>query len=248
MSANDHEKLRLLLRYAAEELQYPPTPDLSRRTRLRTLAQTMRGLRALAWSFAILLAVLSGLLAVPSVRAAVIDFFQVGVVRIFTGDPTPAVVTETFEPTQPSPLLNLAGETTLEAVLDRSGIPISLPEYPPDLGAPDHVFFQDIGGPLVVLVWMEPVALDQVRLSLHLLGAGVAIEKFQPEIIEETRVNNQVAYWTSGPYLIKLTSGSMELFRMVEGHVLIWEDKGITYRLETALTLDEALRIAESLR
>jgi hypothetical protein len=37
-------------------------------------------------------------------------------------------------------------------------------------------------------------------------------------------------------------------FRLVEGHVLIWADGSLTYRLETELPLDEALRIAESLR
>jgi hypothetical protein len=34
----------------------------------------------------------------------------------------------------------------------------------------------------------------------------------------------------------------------VNGNTLIWEDGGTTYRLETDAPLDEALRIAESLR
>jgi hypothetical protein len=34
----------------------------------------------------------------------------------------------------------------------------------------------------------------------------------------------------------------------VDGHVLIWTEGAITYRLETALPESEAIRIAESLR
>ena len=35
---------------------------------------------------------------------------------------------------------------------------------------------------------------------------------------------------------------------LVEGHALVWEEGDITYRLETSLSLDEAVKIAESLR
>jgi hypothetical protein len=33
---------------------------------------------------------------------------------------------------------------------------------------------------------------------------------------------------------------------LVRGNVLIWSLEGVTYRLETTLSLEEALRIAES--
>jgi hypothetical protein len=35
---------------------------------------------------------------------------------------------------------------------------------------------------------------------------------------------------------------------LINGHVLIWEEGNITYRLETALPLEEAIKIAESLQ
>jgi hypothetical protein len=54
--------------------------------------------------------------------------------------------------------------------------------------------------------------------------------------------------WAEGPYLLQLSGGDIDLRRLVEGHVLIWTDGPITYRLETDLTLDEAVRIAESLK
>jgi hypothetical protein len=33
----------------------------------------------------------------------------------------------------------------------------------------------------------------------------------------------------------------------VDGNTLIWEEQGITYRLESNLSLEEAVKIAESL-
>jgi hypothetical protein len=36
--------------------------------------------------------------------------------------------------------------------------------------------------------------------------------------------------------------------RLIDGHVLIWTDGNLTYRLETDLSLEEALKVAESLQ
>jgi hypothetical protein len=44
-----------------------------------------------------------------------------------------------------------------------------------------------------------------------------------------------------------LFNGDLQYRRMIDGQVLIWEGDGITYRLETDLSLEEAIRIAESL-
>ena len=43
-----------------------------------------------------------------------------------------------------------------------------------------------------------------------------------------------------------VTDHGDERFR-VEGNVLIWEEDGVTFRLETSLPLDEALAVAGSL-
>jgi hypothetical protein len=40
----------------------------------------------------------------------------------------------------------------------------------------------------------------------------------------------------------------MDLRRLIDGRVLIWEQGSITYRLETDLEMDEAVKIAESLK
>ncbi len=69
--------------------------------------------------------------------------------------------------------------------------------------------------------------------------------------MRETSVKGQPALWTQGPYLLQFERDGQVIVdtrRLVTGHVLIWVEKGITYRLETDLSLEEAVRIAESLK
>ncbi|MGE5374795.1 MAG: DUF4367 domain-containing protein, partial [Bacteroidota bacterium] len=147
------------------------------------------------------------------------------------------------------PLLEqMAGETTLSAAQRQADYPILLPSYPADLGKPDRVFVVDANGPMTILVWMEPQDPEQVKMSLHFIPEGSwAVNKFAPQAIDETSVNDQRAVWAVGPYPILFRNGDMEISRLVNGHVLIWEDGGVTYRLESNLSMDEAVKIAESL-
>jgi hypothetical protein len=262
-------------RTTASALPYPPTPDVAGAVRRRLAAESARPApRAfvtrrprLAWAIAVVVLLVAGLLAVPEVRAGLLQFLQVGAVRIFLVAPSPTpseaevivtalpgtgtlAPTATPPPTPPpvSSLLDLAGETTLEDARARFGFPIALPAYPSGLGPPDRVFLQDFGGPMVVLVWLDPAQPDRVRLSLHLLTCDVCATKGEPPVILTMSVNGQPAVWTEGPYMLQLSNGELDLRRMIEGHVLIWAEGPITYRLETDLSLDEAVKIAESLR
>lgn len=263
-------------RTTASALPYPPTPDVAGAVRRRLAAESARPAPRsfvtrrprLAWAIAVVVLLVAGLLAVPEVRAGLLQFLQVGAVRIFLVAPSPTpseaevivtalpatgvlpVTTATPHPTPPlvSSLLDLAGETTLEDARTPFGFPIALPAYPAGLGPPDRVFLQNFGGPMVVLVWLDPAQPDRVRLSLHLLTCDVCATKGEPPVIQTTSVNGQPAVWTEGPYMLQLSNGEIDLRRMIEGHVLIWADGPITYRLETELSLDEAVKIAESLK
>lgn len=85
-------------------------------------------------------------------------------------------------------------------------------------------------------------------MSLHFIPAGSwAIDKANPAMIQETSVNGQRAIWAVGPYPLRLHNGDLQFRWLVDGHVLIWEEENLTYRLETDLPLEEAIRIAESL-
>jgi hypothetical protein len=65
--------------------------------------------------------------------------------------------------------------------------------------------------------------------------------------VKRTTVNGLEAMWADGPYILYLTNGKQEYHRLITGHVLIWFENDMTYRLECNLPLDEAIQIAESL-
>ena len=200
-------------------------------------------------------------------HAAVLDFLQIGAVRIFLVEPTttptpnPALPTPTQEqpaavelPTAtrtPTPiylasLLDLQGETTLDQVLERLHFTPSLPIYPPDLGEPDHIYLQDQDGQVLFLVWTDPQQPDSVLFSLHAISPGSwAVTKMDPVIVNQTQVNGHDALWAEGPYPLRLTNDSLDIRRLVDGHVLIWEQDGLTYRLESDLTMEEAIKVAQ---
>jgi hypothetical protein len=248
-------------------LDYPRTPDIAGAvmTRLRAPSRPRFTFlaRRFAWSLAIILVLFASLMLIPPVRAAVIEFIQIGVVRIFRSEPTPLAppnqeipstavpMTATSAPTsQPLiPILeSLAGEMTLDEAQKTVNYPILLPSYPPDLGQPDRIFVQEAEGKMTILVWIDPKKPGQVLMSLHLIPPGSwAIDKFDPALVQETTVNGQKAIWAVGPYPLRLRNQDMQYLRLIEGRVLIWTDKDITYRLETDLSLEEAVKIAESL-
>lgn len=250
----------------AAGLDYPRTPDIASAVmaRLRPVTRPRFISRRLAWSLTILLVLCSSLMLIPPARAAIIEFIQIGIVRIFPSSETPTVepirtaAPETMSPLTATPgvplpslipaLENIAGETKLANAQQIAEYPILLPTYPPELGLPDHVYIQDAEGAMTILVWVDPLRRENTLMSLHFLPAGSwAISKVEPIIIQETEVNRQRAIWTVGPYPLRLRTNDIEFTRLVDGHVLIWEEGAITYRLETDLPLGEAIKIAESL-
>lgn len=248
------------LKAIAAGMEYPRTPDIagSVTARHRRLTRPRFVSKAVAWSLTLVLILLSSIMLIPSARAAIVEFFQVGVVRILRDENNPTqeqvplfpVTATPVSTSQPllSILQGLAGEITLQDAKTAVDYEILLPTYPPDLGLPDHVFIQDADGPMTILVWLDPQQPGNIRMSLHFLPAGSwAIKKIDPVVVQETQVNGDYAIWTTGPYPLRLQNGDIQFLRMVEGHVLIWEEGRVTYRLETDLLLDEALKIAESL-
>lgn len=260
----------------AKGLDYPRTPDVagSVMTELGPSPSPQGGVggkgglrfisRRLVWSLTIILILFSSLMLIPPARAAIIEFIQIGVVRIFRAEPTPLAppnreipstevpVTATPVPTsQPLiPILEkLAGEMTLEEAQKAVNYPILLPSYPADLGQPDRVFVQEAEGKMTILVWIDPQKPSQVLMSLHLIPAGSwAIDKFDPALVQETSVNGQRAIWAVGPYPLRLRNSDLQYMRLIEGHVLIWTDGDLTYRLETDSSVEDAIKVAESLK
>jgi hypothetical protein len=253
-----------LVQAAADSFQYPGTPDIALTVRDRISTRPIsRGIKPRSYALAtmmLLLVICAALLAVPSVRAAVLEFFQAGSIRIFPRENTATLVpvttpaiTRTLPPT-PTPadliaLEDLFGNTTLADVTTQATFTLKLPEYPPDLGEPDLVFLQDMDGAMVIMVWTSPDHPDQAELVLYQIAPGSWVgEKWGPITVEETQVSGLPALWAEGPYPMRLSFNRIEHRRLITGHALVWERDGITYRIESNLSQAEAIKIAESLK
>jgi hypothetical protein len=254
------------VRQIALELAYPPTPDIAATVRRKLTAherppERQWPTKALAGALAVILLLLAIVLAVPQVRAAVLEFLQIGAIRIVAPTATssaptavPAAGPATASPASTSRLLDIAGETSLAEAAARVNFPITLPEYPPDLGPPDQVYLQELGDPgidgsAVILVWRDPDRPDEARLSLYEIDVPYyGIKQAPLEVLRETRVNGQLAFWVQGPHRLQLQAGGYQEWFFVPGNVLLWTDGTISYRLESGLSFEESVRIAESLR
>lgn len=240
-------------------MDYPPTPDIAGfvSARLRPAKSPRVISKTWAWSLTIVLILLLSLLLIPPARAAILEFIQIGIVRIFpqptepTAEPITTATPQTQTPQTPTPnatllfLETIAGKTTLADAQAKVNYPILLPA---DMGEPDYVYIQDADGDMTILVWLDPQNPQTVLLSLHFIPDGSwAITKVSPTVIEETTVNGVRAIWAVGQYPLKFSNGDLEFTRIVNGNVLIWADDIITYRLETDMSLEEAIQIAESL-
>ncbi|HLY26895.1 MAG TPA: hypothetical protein VKQ72_11180 [Aggregatilineales bacterium] len=266
-SATSDEAFERHVRHAAETFVYPPTPDIAApvRQRIARIEPIPGARRWLLWIGVALLIVLFVLLAVPGVRAAIVNWLRIGGVIVIPEAPTttatpllsaPNARPSATPPRLPSPtalqsILDLAGETTLADAQKRVKFPIRLPTYPIGLGAPDRVYLQDLNGAVVVLIWLSTSQPGGIRFALHILGPGAFVYKMEPTIIQETSLNGKPALWTEGPYFLVWRSDSQtptwDMRRIVNGNVLIWTDAPLTYRLESDLSFAEALKIAQSI-
>lgn len=254
------------LQRAAAAFPYPQTPDLAAQEQLRLRDAVGREDRrkrsqVIGWALVILLLFL-GLLASP-VRARVLDWIRIGAVRIFFIQPTPAAtlplpsgtpspevsLTPTITPTFLSSVLDLGGETSLSQAQAQSPFSLQVPAYPPDLGVPQHVYLQDFGGPVVILVWMDKDHPSQVRMSLSETSSDQYIfEKYLSNSMQDTQVDGHAAVWVDGNYILTMRNGDTTLTRLVnQSHTLIWNTGKMTFRMETDVDLATAVRIAQSI-
>jgi hypothetical protein len=156
--------------------------------------------------------------------------------------------------------LALGQPFTLEQVRGRVTFQVPLPGV---LGPPDEVYLlnQPPGGQ-VALVYAPRPDLPQANTT----GVGLLLTAFQGTVpsgivgkgippgtrIEEVRVNGGRGYWIAGDphsfvYLDSGGQGRTETTRLA-GNVLLWEQSQLTLRLESALSKDEVLGIASSVR
>jgi hypothetical protein len=254
-------------------LEFPPTPDLTARVRTGLMIPPRR--RLIPWpesrlrrvaAAAVVIALIAALTLafIPDAREAVADRFGLRGVRFLPlDDPLPA---------QPKPG-DSAERGRLSAVGDRLAIgrPVSLAgaraavnfpvSAPAVLGAPDASFTgaPPAGGQVTLLYGpregLPATREPDVALILTVFRGETApfIQKGLPAgaRLTEVVVSGGRGYWIEGaPHAVifRDSSGALREERSrLAGNTLLWERGGLTYRLESGLGQDDAIRIAESI-
>lgn len=232
--------LERALRELGREVEFPPEPELaaavSRRLRAEPAPRRrfLFARRPLAVGLAVLAAALGAALAVPQTRAAILDLLGVGGATIER--------VETLPPAE-------------ERGLDVPGRPVSLGEAERaanfELREPerfDAVYLDRSfrGGMVSFVSRDERVVLTQFRgestpYVQKSAGPGTRIRPVE--------VDGGFGYWLAGRRHVVVFSDDAGNVRerRVAGNVLLWENAGITYRLEGAPTLARALDVAGGL-
>ena len=148
--------------------------------------------------------------------------------------------------------------TTLDLGAD-AGLPDDFP-LPDDVGAPADAYEGRPPGAHTV-VWAASDQLPQVLdtgvglLITRFPGAlrQVLLEKriFEGGTIEPVTVDGAPAWWIGGrPHGFFVVDGDGQVREdraRLAGHALLWQRDGFTYRMESALTRDQSVRLAESM-
>lgn len=227
------------LREMVDETAFPDAPELD--IPLDALPARRARPQGLILAFAMLLVVV---LAVPPVRSAVVDWIKAGAVTLqrWLGE-------EDLHQAPPADqfLSQVATRTSLAEAQAALPQAIEWPTRPDDLGMPDELWLlKEHSGPTVISIWRHDDG--EARLALYQITTSNLIMKGVRDW-EETQVNGQRAVWTAGPHLMRMPNDIWHSRALIEENVLIWwTDEGVTFRLETHASLNEAIAIAESLQ
>lgn len=228
----------------AAHVPYPPTPTIPPVSRLvlarsvqaesRRTIPMISAMPVLARAAILILAIGVGLLAVPDIRAAVLSFLRIGALTIYLDGAS--------EGGKPLTLSEISGETPLNEAQSKVRYPLRVPPDSP----PDRVFVQD--GQMVIMVWINDQ--NQIEQALYQIPDGDWQVIKSADSIKTTTVNGEHAVWVDVRHPVQiLRDGEVieELTYFVGGNVLVWMGDGITYRLESGLSMDEARVLAASL-
>jgi uncharacterized protein DUF4367 len=212
------------LRALAAAIEWPAEPELGTRVRERLVKPAGRYGRLLAVAIAVLVVAVAAAFAVPDSRSAILRFFGLEGVTVIEVDTLPRV--------QPGPLA-FGDPTTLRKAESTLGFEALLPR----LGKPDEVRVDE--GSYLIVVYSG----GRIRLSEFQGGVGI-VKKLAGAGVEQLTVNGGPGLWVPAGHLV------FELGRQprLAANTLLWEQKGLTIRLEGRLTKAKALEIAASVR
>ena len=258
---SEHSDVEALLRVSAKAFDYPRTPNIAMGVGLR-LDDEARTHVIAAWftgwlrqvvarpvlriALAVLLVaavVVASALVVPQSREALADFFGLSHVKVEVGPvlelPPPVLSPDSF-----------AEPATLSAAQERVDFVIRLPTVDGTRMTPDAVYIEDRSpGAEVVITVYEEEGFDLYQSAQGHFSKGLP----SSDLLLDTTVHGQEAIWIGvGGHIASSLDDQgrvvVETLRSIERATLLWEEMGVTYRLETRMSLEEAIRIAESLR
>jgi hypothetical protein len=245
----------------------PVAPDLATRVRARIVAHDLRAgapRSGVAVRRALVLALVA--LAILAAVAAAVAFGVPGI-RLVFGEPAitpPPIASPVASPVGttasrlPGANLGLGQATTLDDLDERAGFRVRLPADPA-LGPPAATYVS--AAQIVSLAWpagssLPATADPRVGLLVTEFRGSVEhtlIEKLidSGTEVEPVVVAGREGYWISGnPHIFwyRTPDGreAPETRRWV-GDALLWNHGELTYRIETSLGRDAAMRIAEAL-
>lgn len=215
----------------AAAVELPGERDLLPGVRVRLSERRRRPIpwRAAAFALAVLIAALAVAFAVPQARSAILRFLGLSGVHVIRVQELPPAVKGPAA----------VGERVSLAEAERlAGFRPLLP----DLGRPDAVYVGH-GGNIVILLYGSP----RTRLRLTELQIGSAfIDKFvRPgQRVERVGVDDELGIWIEGQHVVGDLFGQPRL----SGNALLWEQRGLTLRLDGHISKKSALQVARSVR
>jgi hypothetical protein len=250
----------------APQVAFPPAPDIAATIRARIAAQPQPAPRRWTWPalfqprrlaiacLALLLLFVAALTVSTDLRTTIAKRLGIHGIEIIFVEETPTPVATPVGAT-----LLLGEPMTLAEAQARVGYAIKLPAT---LGEPDEVYLRQVAaGQMVTLLYQARADLPEASET----GVGALLMQFPADSkigdiakrvsrgmgsMLDVSVNGNPGLWITGETELVIdldpSAGWQSPAGRPSANVLIWEEGGMTYRLETSLRLLEATALAES--